>query len=94
MANYLLDFKKSNSWTTKKELDKRRFKHNEVNSKKRYEGHTNYSKTYFVNILKYFNDQQTPLQNWPHYVSISLCQALFLQTSSIVQLFDFLTISK
>ena len=50
--------KTSNSWTIdkayKKKLDIRRLKHNDVT----FEGPPNYSKTYFINIFRCFDDHQ------------------------------------
>ena len=46
----------------KKELDIR-LKHNEVNFKVTFEGPLNYSITYFMNILRCFDDHQMQPQN-------------------------------
>ena len=58
------------------------------------ERHQNTSKTYFMNILGCFDDHQIWPQNWPHHIWASLCQVLFLLTSSIDQVFDILTFDK
>ena len=42
----------------KKELDKKRLKHNEVSFEVTLEGLPNYSKTYFINIFRCFDDYQ------------------------------------
>ena len=73
-------FKKSNSWTIdeahEKELNIKSLKYNEVNVEATFEGSPNYSKT---------TSKLTSL--CPNLIISSS----FLETSSIVQLFDFLT---
>ena len=47
----------------KNELHIRRLENNEVNFEVACEGHPNYSKTYFMNILRCFGDHQMWPQN-------------------------------
>ena len=95
-ANYLSNVNMSNTWSMeevnkkKKELDIMRFRLYEVKFDLTCEGHQNTSKTYFVNVLRCFDDHQMWPQNWPHYIGASLYQVLFFQTSFIVKLFKFL----
>ena len=68
-----------------------RFTHNDVNFDVKYEGHQNCSKTLSMHILRVFGHHHMWRQNWRQYVWTSLCQLIFLWTSSIVHVFDFLT---
>ena len=68
-----------------------RFTHNDVNFDIKYEGHQNCSKTLSMHIWRVFGHHRMWHQNWCQYVWTSLCQFIFLWTSSIVHVFDFLT---
>ena len=71
--------------------------HNEVHIywhqfwRQKYEGNQNCSKTLSMNILSIFGHHHMRHQNWHQYVWTSLCQFIFLCTSSIVHVFNFLT---
>ena len=86
--------KKSNTQTMEKVHKKKihmRFTHIDVNFDVKYEGHQNCSKTLSMHILRVFGHHHMWHQNWHQYVWTSLCQFIFLWTSSIVHVFDFLT---
>ena len=68
-----------------------RFTHIDVYFDVKYEGHQNCSKTLSMHILRVFGHHHMWRQNWHQYVWTSLCQFIFLWTSSIVHVFDFLT---
>ena len=68
-----------------------RFTHIDINFDIKYEGHQNCSKTLSMHILRGFGHHHMWHQNWRQYVWTSLCQFIFLWTSSIVHVFDFLT---
>ena len=68
-----------------------RFTHIDVNFDVKYEGHQNCSKTLSMHILRVFGHHHMWHQNWHHYVWTSLCEFIFLWTSSIVCASDFLT---
>ena len=68
-----------------------RFTHIDVNFDIKYEGHQNCSKTLSMHILRVFGHHHMWRQNWCQYVWTSLCQFIFLWTSSVVHVFDFLT---
>ena len=68
-----------------------RFTHIDVNFDVKYEGHQNCSQTLSIHILSVFGHHHMWGQNWHQYVWTSLCQFIFLWTSSIVHVFDFLT---
>ena len=68
-----------------------RFTHIDINFDVKYEGHQNCSKTLSMHILRVFGHHHMWRQNWRQYVWTSLCQFIFLWTSSIVHVFDFLT---
>ena len=68
-----------------------RFTHNDVNFDVKYEGHQNCWKTLSMHILRVFGHHHMWRQNWRQYVWTSLCQFIFLWTSSIVHVFHFLT---
>ena len=68
-----------------------RFTHIDINFDIKYEGHQNCSKTLSMHILRVFGHHHMWRQNWHQYVWTSLCQFIFLWTSSIVHVFDFLT---
>ena len=65
----------------KNELDMMRLRLYEVNFDLTCEVHPNYSKTYFINILRCFNDHQM----WPQ----NFVKFFFLRTSSMVQFLTF-----
>ena len=67
-----------------------RFTHIDVNFDVKYEGHQNCSKTLSMHILRVFGHHHMWCQNWCQYVWTS-CEFIFLWTSSIVHVFDFLT---
>ena len=54
-----------------------KFRLYEVNFDLTCEGHPNYSRAYFMNIMSYFNDHQMCPNNWLHYFWVSLCQVPF-----------------
>ena len=58
----------------------------------KYEGHQNCSKTLSMHILRVCGHHHMWHQNWHQYVWTSLCQFIFLWASSIVYVFDFLTL--
>ena len=74
-----------------KKTDIMRFTHIDINFDVRYEGHQNCPKRLSMDILRVFSDHHMWHQNWRQYVWTSLCQFIFLWTTSIVQVFDFLT---
>ena len=63
--------------------------HIDVNFYIKYEGHLNWSKILSMDILRVFGDDHMWHQNWHQYVWTSLCQFIFLWTSSIVQVLVF-----
>ena len=67
-----------------------RFTHIYVNFDIKYEGHQNCSKTLSMHILRVFGHHHMWHQNWYQNVWTSLCQFIFLWTSSIVHVFHFL----
>ena len=66
-------------------------KYKKVKHMVKYKGHQNWSKILHVYILRVFGHHTMWHQNWHQYVWTSLCQFIFLWTSSIVHVFDFLT---
>ena len=68
-----------------------RFTDIDINFDLRYESHQNCPKILSMNISRVFSDHHMWRQNWRQYLWTSLCQFIFLWTSSIVQVFDFLT---
>ena len=68
-----------------------RFTDIDINFDVKYEGHQNCPKILSMNILRVFSDHHMWRQNWHQYLWTSLFQFIFLRTSSIVQVFDFLT---
>ena len=91
MSNCQNDVKKSNTWTME-EVHKKINCHNKVHTYDvNYEGHQKCSKTLSRHILRVFGHHHMWCQNWCQYVWTSLCQFIFLWTSSIVHMFDFLT---
>ena len=68
-----------------------RFTYINVNFDVKYEGHQNCSKTLSMHILRVFGHHHMWHQNWCQYVWTSLCEFIFLWTSSIVHVFGFLT---
>ena len=68
-----------------------RFTYIDINFDVKYEGHQNCSKTLSMHILRVFGHHHMWHQNWHQYVWTSLCEFIFLWTSSIVHVFDFLT---
>ena len=75
---------------TKKLIHIMRFTHIDVNFDIKYEGHQNCSKTLSMHILRVFGHHHMWRQNLYQYVWTS-CEFIFLWTSSIVHVFDFLT---
>ena len=68
-----------------------RFTHIDVNFDITYDGDQKLSKCAKKVFLNNFGDLHIWHQNWRHYVWTSLCEFIFLWTSSIVCVLDFLT---
>ena len=65
------------------------FTHIDVNFDVKYQGDQNWSKILSIYILRVFGDHDMWCQNWCQYLWTTLCQLIFLWTSSIVYLFVF-----